>query len=124
MAKKLGHDGPFPMQPKPSGKSQLVRSVESGSARYAKLQKISVIIDVKGTTDSDGWRNIRLEPAKNTRVPSDNIYDFSFVGDPPAGAEDVLTNVEASYQWFDPPTNITGIRITAATNKKVLSLPK
>jgi hypothetical protein len=113
-----GKDGPFPLNSS-SRKGELVRTVESVEARWVKLNKVSILIDASGTTTTTGWTNGRLEPVRYVQPPPDKIWEFNFFADPPAGGSgDAITPIKAqSYQWTNPPGDVLGIRVVAATNK-------
>lgn len=114
-----GKDGPFPLDSSNS-KSELVRSVDSADARWLKLNKVSIIINASGTTRTTGWTKARLELVRYVQPPTDKIWDFNFVADSPTGGSgDAITPVTAeSYQWDNPPGDVLGIRVIAATNKQ------
>jgi hypothetical protein len=101
----------------------LIRTVETADARYVAMNKVSVIINATGTTNSNGWKNPRLEPVVYVQPPPDGIWDFSFVADEPEVSNDVITNVKAAtYEWKNVPAGLVVVRVVATTNKLVAKI--
>ncbi len=60
----LDKDGPFPMKAVAKAGSDLVLTVSSIDARKVAMNKVSIIINAEGTTNTNHWKNPRLEPVK------------------------------------------------------------
>jgi len=116
---KSEKDGPFPLKSTNSN-TQLVRTVDSVDTTWAKLNKVSLIINASGTTRTTGWTNARLDPVRYVQPPTDRVWEFNFVADKPSGiAGDAVTPVKAEpYRWNNPPGDLGGIKVVAETNKK------
>jgi hypothetical protein len=77
-------------------------------------------ITALGTVASAGWTNPQLLPRTYIQAPPDDIYDFDFVADPPAGiVAQVVTPIAATYVWPSLPSGLKGVRIHSATNEQV-----
>jgi hypothetical protein len=77
-------------------------------------------ITATGTVPTAGWANPQLVPYTYIQAPPDGIYDFDFVADPPEDiVAQVVTPIQANYQWRNSPAGLKGIRIHASTNSVV-----
>lgn len=73
-------------------------------------------ITAVGTVPNPGYHNPRLVPVE--AVPSDGIYEYEFVADPPDGMViQVITKVTATTVIRDIPDDFKGVRILASTNE-------
>jgi hypothetical protein len=80
-------------------------------------------ISASGTVPTGGWSNPQLIPFNYIQAPTDGIYDFDFIADPPDGAAtQVITPIEAGFLWENLPAGLKGIRIHASMNSKVAFL--
>lgn len=99
-----------------SKNSVLVSSVKSVDARWLAMNKVSIEINATGTVPTKGWENPQLIPVVYVVEPSDGIWEFSFVADGPGGRSDVITEVNASYQWKNPPAGIKSVKVKSSSN--------
>lgn len=81
------------------------------------------IITASGTVTTSGWTNAELIP--HAQQPSDGIYEYDFVAQPPppdAVVLTVITPVTANYRLEPKPNNFRGFRIHASRNTKEIVL--
>ena len=94
-----------------------IYSVHSVSLSILKKNPPILHIDAKGKTRTSGYTNVRLEPRIYVKPPADGIYEFDFVATEPSGvAAQVLTDVEAAYDWDSYPDELKGVKLYAETN--------
>jgi hypothetical protein len=80
-------------------------------------------ISASGTAPTQGWSNPRLKPHVHVQAPSDGIYSFDFVADPPEGAAAQVTSpIEVTDIWENLPEGVKGVRIHASQNLKTALL--
>jgi hypothetical protein len=109
---------------KNDAKQQVIHEVDSVNAKFVALNKVSILINATGKTNTNGWKNPQLVPVVYIQAPPDRIWDYSFVAEQPEAANDVMTPVSASYQWNNPPGDVAGVRVIAKKNKVVASVVK
>lgn len=74
-------------------------------------------INCKGTVPTSGWSNGQLSPYIYIQPPQDGIYDFDFIAEPPKGpALQVISRINANYQWQSFPSDLKGVRVHARNN--------
>jgi hypothetical protein len=102
-----------------SNSAQLVSEVNSVDARWVAMNKVSIIVNAVGKTTTNGWKNAQLVPVVYVQPPPDKVWDFSFVAEKPDAANDVITEISASYQWNNAPGDVKAVRVLAQHNQKV-----
>jgi hypothetical protein len=113
----LSKDGPFPLEFSNHG-DQPVHSVSHAHViKIALNGPVFALITAAGTVTTTGWSHPRLQPYIYVQPPSDGIWDFVFIADPPSGiAADVITPISASYIFKTGVFDLKGVRIHSATN--------
>lgn len=100
-----------------------VQSVNQVSLNVLESFPPQLRITASGTVPTADWTNPQLLPRTYIQAPPDDIYDFDFVADPPAGvAAQVVTPIKATFLWQSFPSELKGVRIHAATNEQVALL--
>jgi hypothetical protein len=96
--------------------SELVREiVEVNASIDGDEENPLLVVEVEGLAPTIGWANIRLDPHVYITPPDDGVQDFDLVGDRPADAAEVLSEVEAA--WEGPLLDwCIGVRIHAVDN--------
>jgi len=80
-------------------------------------------IVASGNVPTESWSSPRLVPYIYIQPPSDGIYDFDFVADPPEGVvAQVISPINAVYIWKNFPEGLKGVRIHASQNSKTALL--
>lgn len=78
-------------------------------------------VSALGTVPTSGWSGIALSPVYYVKPPSDGIWDFDLVADPPSG-EVLPFKLPVAATILEPaPDWLKGVRIRAATNDKVIT---
>lgn len=76
-----------------------------------------VIVTVKGTTRTGGWKNIELHPLQ-TFAPEVGMRSFTLVGTPPSGVStQAITPVNMTIRIDPLPDGVKTIRVLAETNE-------
>lgn len=79
--------------------SELVRElVEVHASIDGDEENPLLIVEVEGLASTPGWANVRLDPHVYITPPDDGVQDFDLVGDRPADAAEVLSEVEAAWE--------------------------
>ena len=96
--------------------SELVREiVEVNASIDGDEENPLLVVEVEGLAPTSGWANVRLDPHVTITPPDDGVQDFDLVGDRPADAAEVLSEVEAA--WEGPLEDwVIGVRIHAVDN--------
>jgi hypothetical protein len=117
-------DGPFPMSKGDEANRKLVSQIDSVTAKQFAGNKVSLIITAKGTVTTNAWRSPKLDPVRYVQPPKDGIFEFSFTAVDPGAGNDVMTPIEATYEWEHPPfEHIRGIRVKGQGNSKEVKYP-
>ena len=96
--------------------SELVREiVEVNASIDGDEENPLLIVEVEGLASTVGWTNVRLEPHVTITPPEDGVQDFDLVGDRPADAAEVLSEVEAAWEGSLEDWCI-GVRVHAIDN--------
>jgi len=117
LASLLTKDGPFPFEFAQQSEKPIYR-VEYANLTFLALNGPRIVlISAYGTTNTTGWSHFRLQPHIYIQPPTDGIWDFVFVADPPSGiALDVISHASATYVWTLGPSDFRGVRVHSATN--------
>lgn len=96
--------------------SELVREIVEVTAWIAGDEENPLLtVEAEGLTPTAGWTQVRLDPHVYITPPEDGVQDFDLVGDRPADAAEVLTEVEAA--WEGPLEDwCIGVRVHAIDN--------
>lgn len=96
--------------------SELVREiVEVNAGIDGDEENPLLIVEAEGLAPTIGWTNVRLDPHAYITPPDDGVQDFDLVGDRPADAAEVLSEVEAG--WEGPLEDwVVGVRVHAVDN--------
>jgi hypothetical protein len=96
----------------------LIMRVDEVTLEILKSNPPKFTISAKGTTNTGGWSNGRLDARLYLGgTPPDGIQGFDFVADAPTGENtDALSPISTQEITLDLPKTIRGIRIYAATN--------
>ena len=96
--------------------SELVREIVEVTAWIAgDEENPQLTVEAEGLAPTAGWTNVRLDPHVYITPPEDGVQDFDLVGDRPADAAEVLTEVEAA--WEGPLDDwCIGLRVHAVDN--------
>ena len=124
LATLLRKDGPFPFEFAQQSEKPIYRVEYVNLTILALNGPRIVLISAYGATNTTGWSNFRLQPYIYVQPPTDGIWDFVFVGDPPSGvALDVISHATATYVWTLGKSDFRGVRVHSATNaiEKVVS---
>jgi hypothetical protein len=77
-------------------------------------------IEASGTVNTGGWTHPELSPVDHGQAPSDGVYEFAFVAEPPQGpATQALSPIAATYTAENPPADLKAIRVIASENSLV-----
>ncbi|MGH8501974.1 MAG: hypothetical protein ACREVE_05775 [Gammaproteobacteria bacterium] len=76
-----------------------------------------LVISATGTVDTSGWTDIRFSPHFYATPPSDGIWDFDLIGDPPSGIVAEVVLPVAAMGVFPKQEWVRGVRIRAETNQ-------
>ena len=121
----LTKDGPFPFEFALQAE-QPVYSVEHIELTLLSLNGRRIaLITAYGTTNTSGWSHARLQPYIYVQPPTDGIWDFVLVAQPPEGiALDVISPISATYVWTSADPDFKGVRVHTATNTLVKTIQK
>lgn len=100
-----------------------ILSIESIDLNLFKSNPSILQIISHGIVSSMGWTNPKLIPYVYVTEPSNGIWEFDFIADPPLSiAATVLTPIFAKIEWQDFPKSLKGIKVYASSNSLVESL--
>lgn len=86
---------------------------------WEKSKPPSFVVVAHGTTRTGGYTNPVLYRRVYLLPPQDGIQDYDFMATAPSHpSNSVITPIEATDSWFDPPKWVKGARVHAETNKK------
>jgi hypothetical protein len=76
-----------------------------------------LILVAAGEVPTTGWTHGRLTPRFYSTPPSDGVWDFDFIADPPYGiVVDVLCAIAAGASLAEPPAWLKGVRVHGEQN--------
>ena len=80
-------------------------------------------IVAKGTVPTGGWSEAELVPYVYIQPPSDGIYDFDFIAEPPDGiVTQGFAEITADHTIRQIPDGLKGVRVHASQNALVTLL--
>lgn len=100
-----------------SGDPKLIREITGVSISILEKQPPILVVQAAGNVPTGGWSHPKLVRVVYVTEPADGIQDYEFMATPPSGmAIDVITPVQASDSWDNPPKWVKGVRVRSATN--------
>jgi hypothetical protein len=95
------------------------------SLAFNKKMPPEFVVSARGRTERSGYTGPELVRVIYVRPPEDGIQDYEFEATPPSGPSlEVLTPIQATDVWSDPPSWVRGARVHAESNslERALSL--
>lgn len=96
-----------------------VYSVDAVTLSRQKTNPPVIRIEATGIARSTGWSEPELVQRQLGTAPADGVYEFDFTAERPAGISlPTLTPIKAARALAEPPDDLRGVRIHAATGHK------
>lgn len=100
-----------------------ILTVDDIQITLLKSNPPQLTISAVGTVSSGGWSNGQLVEYVYIVPPSDGMYEYDFVAEPPdEAAIQVLTPIFAGTIRANLPKELKGIRVRSSTNSREASL--
>jgi hypothetical protein len=83
---------------------------------FIKVDPPCISIHAEGTVPTTGWSRGQLIPYIYVQPPTNGIWEFDFVAEPPEIGGDVLCPISTNYLWKGNIATFKGVKVYASSN--------